>query len=110
MINGWKPITGPVKCSPLAVCDASSMQQADFMETDLLYPDRSGEIYSVSHRPEHRWLYVSDMEPTEAMLLKCYDSDESGVARFTARSAFEIPDSDDAPSRESIEVRTLVFY
>ena len=99
-----------MKRSPLAVCDASSMQQAGFMETDLLYPDRSGEIYSVSPRPEHRWLYVSDMEPTEAMLLKCYDSDESGVARFTAHSGFEIPDSDDAPSRESIEVRTLVFY
>jgi hypothetical protein len=58
------------------------------METDLLYPDRSGEIYSVSHRPEHRWLYVWDMEPTEAMLLKYYDSDESGVARFTAHSSF----------------------
>jgi hypothetical protein len=44
VINVWKPITGPVKRSPLAVCDAPSMQQADFMETDLLYPDRSGEI------------------------------------------------------------------
>ena len=110
VINVWKPITGPVKRSPLAVCDASSMQQSDFMETDLLYPDRSGEIYSVSHRPEHHWLYVSNMAPTEAMLLKCYDSAESGVARFTAHSAIEIPDSGDAPARESIEVRTLVFY
>ena len=96
--------------SPLAVSSASGMQQADFVETGLLYPGHSGEIYSVSHRPEYRWLYVSGMEPTEAMLLKCYDSDGSGVARFTAHSGFEIPDSDDAPSRESIEVRTLVFY
>ncbi len=86
------------------------MQQADFIETDLLYFDRRGEIYSVSHRSEYRWLYVSNMQPTEAMLLKCYDSVESGVARFTAHSAIEIADSNDAPARESIEVRTLVFY
>jgi len=86
------------------------MRQADFMETDLLYPDQSGEIYSVSHRPEHHWLCVSNMEPTEAMLLKYYDSDESGFARFTAHCAIEIPGSGDAMAREFIEVRTLVFY
>lgn len=110
VINVWKPIAGPVLKSPLAVCDASSMQASDFIETDLLYPDRNGEIYSVSHRPEHRWLYVSEMQASEAMLLKCYDSDESGIARFTAHSAIEIPGSDNLPTRESIEVRTLVFY
>ncbi len=110
VINVWKPIVGPVLRSPLAVCDASSMSQSDFLETDLLYPDRNGEIYSVAHQPEHRWLYVSDMQASEAMLLKCYDSDENGVARFTAHSAIEIPDTDDKPARESIEVRTLVFY
>ena len=110
VINVWKPITGPVKQSPLAVCDASSMEQSDFLETDLLYPDRSGEIYSVTHRPEHHWLYVSDMQASEVMLLKCYDSDETGKARFTAHSAFELPDTEDMPTRESIEVRTLAFF
>ncbi len=110
VINVWKPIVGPVKRSPLAVCDASSMQASEFLETDLLYPDRTGEIYSVAHSPSHRWLYVSDMLPTETMLLKCYDSEGEGVARFTAHSAIELPDSDDQPPRESVEVRTLVFY
>ena len=110
VINVWKPISGPVRQSPLAVCDASSMEQSDFLETDLLYPDRSGEIYSVTHRPEHHWLYVSDMQASEVMLLKCYDSDETGKARFTAHSAFELPDTEDMPARESIEVRTLAFF
>ena len=110
VINVWKPIVGPVQQSPLAVCDAASMAQADFIETDLLYPDRNGEIYSVAHNKSHRWFYVSAMQADEAMLLKCYDSDESGVARFTAHSAIEIPGVEDAPPRESIEVRTLVFW
>ena len=111
VINVWKPIVGPVQQSPLAVCDAASMSAADFIETDLLYPDRNGEIYSVAHNKSHRWFYVSAMQADEAMLLKCYDADESGVARFTAHSAIEIPGvEEDAPPRESIEVRTLVFW
>ena len=58
----------------------------------------------------HRWYYYSAMRADEALLLKCYDSDAS-LAQFTAHSAFDDPTSaPDAPSRESIEVRTLAFY
>jgi len=50
------------------------------------------------------------MRADEAMLLKCYDSDPTR-ARFTAHSAFEDPTSPpDAPTRESIEVRTLALF
>lgn len=111
VINVWKPIVGPVRRSPLAVCDASTMDSDDFVKTTLLYRDRQGEIYTVKHRPQHRWFYVSQMRADEAMLLKCYDSATDGRARFTAHSAFEYPiTAVDAPDRESIEVRTLAFF
>lgn len=111
VINVWRPIKGPVQDTPLAVCDAASMKQDDFNETDLKYEDRTGEVYSVSHNPNHRWFYFPQMERDEAMLLKCYDSATDGRARFTAHSAFEDPTSPpDAPARESIETRTLVFF
>ena len=111
VINVWRPIRGPVQDAPLAVCDAASMTQDDFNETDLKYEDRTGEVYSVSHNPNHRWFYFPHMEREEAMLLKCYDSATDGRARFTAHSAFEDPTSPpDAPARESIETRTLVFF
>lgn len=111
VINVWRPIRGPVQDAPLAVCDAASMAQDDFNETDLKYEDRTGEVYSVSHNPHHRWFYFPQMERNEAMLLKCYDSATDGRARFTAHSAFEDPTSpSDAPARESIETRTLVFF
>ncbi len=111
VINVWRPIRGPVQDAPLAVCDAASMTQDDFNETDLKYEDRTGEVYSVSHNPNHRWFYFPQMERNEAMLLKCYDSATDGRARFTAHSAFEDPMSpSDAPARESIETRTLVFF
>ncbi|MGO9605163.1 MAG: CmcJ/NvfI family oxidoreductase [Candidatus Binataceae bacterium] len=110
VINVWRPIHGPVEESPLAVCDAASMVQQDFVPQDLKYQNRTGEVYSVAYNPNHRWFYFPKMQQTEVMLLKCYDSDPHHT-RFTARSAFEDPTSPpNAPPRESIEVRTLVFF
>ncbi|MGK0169899.1 MAG: hypothetical protein ACI9W2_001622, partial [Gammaproteobacteria bacterium] len=111
VINVWRPIRRPVEESPLAVCDARTMRADDFIQTDLLYRDRTGEIYSVHYSSEHRWLYFPAMEPEEVMLLKCYDSARDGKARFTAHSAFADPSSPaGAAPRESVEVRTLVFF
>jgi hypothetical protein len=110
VINVWKPIGGRVEESPLAVCDARTIRSEDFVTTDLRYPERVGEIYSLRFSPAHRWFYYSHMRPDEVMLLKCYDSDP-GRARFTAHSAFDDPTSPpDARPRESIEVRTLAFF
>ena len=111
VINVWKPIVGPVEEMPLAVCDAKSIRKQDLVPTDLVYGDRTGEVYQLSFSPEHRWFYFPKMQPTEVMLIKCYDSAEDGRARFTAHSAFRDPTSpSDAAPRESIEVRTLAFF
>ncbi len=110
VINVWKPLGGPVQESPLAVCDAQSIRPQDLKATDLRYRDRTGEIYTLAFNSDHRWFYYSNMQTDEAMLLKCFDSD-SGRARFTAHTAFEDPTSpEDAPARESVEVRTLAFF
>ena len=51
------------------------------------------------------------MQPDEALLLKCSDSATDVPARFAPHSAFIDPTTPaDAPPRESIEVRTLVFH
>jgi hypothetical protein len=111
VINVWRPIRGPVQESPLAVCDARSIAQEDFVSTDLVYRDRKGEVYSVAFNPSHHWFYFPSMQATEALLLKCYDSADDGRARFTAHSAFVDPTSPpDAPARQSIEARTLAFF
>jgi hypothetical protein len=111
VINVWRPIRGPVQESPLAVCDARSIAQEDFVPTDLVYRDRKGEVYSVAFNPSHHWFYFPSMQTTEALLLKCYDSADDGRARFTAHSAFDDPTTPpNAPARESIEARTLAFF
>ena len=111
VINLWRPIRGPLRDAPLAVCDARSVAPQDLVPSDLVYRDRVGEIYGVTFNPDHRWFYVPDMQPDEALLLKCYDSAADGRARFAPHTAFEDPTAgSDVPPRESIELRTFVFH
>ena len=83
----------------------------DLLATDLIYPDRTGEIYHLAYNPRQRWYYFPDMRRDEALLIKGYDSRHDGRARFTPHTAFQDPHTlPGAPPRESIEVRTLAFF
>ena len=111
IINIWRPIRGPLLDTPLAVCDAATVKPEQLVASDLVYPTRVGETYSVKFDPAHRWFYVPRMRADEALLLKCYDSRNDGRARFAPHSAFTDPTTPaDAPPRESIEIRALVFH
>ena len=111
IINVWRPIRGPLEDAPLALVDARSVAAQDLVPTDLIYKDRTGEIYNVRHNPAHRWFYAPRMSPDEVLMFRCYDSAEDGRARFVPHTAFEDPTTPHtAIPRESIELRTLVFY
>jgi hypothetical protein len=111
IINLWRPITGPVLESPLTLCDAQSLSEENLIASDLRYPDRSGETYSITYNPDQRYYYFPMMQPNEPVLIRCFDSARNGAARFSAHTGFDDPTSPpDAPPRESLEVRTLVFF
>jgi hypothetical protein len=111
IVNVWRPIKGPLLDAPLAICDAGSVEPNDLVPSDLVYPHRVGETYSVTYRASHRWFYFPNMGTDEALLLKCYDSKEDGRARFAPHSAFiDCNTPADAPPRESIELRALLFH
>ena len=111
VVQIWRPIAGPVQDRPLAICDAQSIDERDFVETDLVYADRVGEVMQLSHNPGHRWFYFPEMGPGEALIFKTYDSLADGRARFTAHTAFVNPTAPaDARPRQSIESRTLAFF
>ncbi len=111
IINLWRPIRGPLQDAPLGVCDALSVKPGDLVPTDLVYRDRTGETYSVTFNPAHRWYYIPEMAADEALLIKCFDSKTDGRARFTPHSAFTDPTTPaNAPPRESIELRAFVFH
>ena len=69
VINLWRPIHGALRDAPLAVCDASTVADADLVPSGLVYPDRVGETYSVTYSPAHRWFYAPEMPADEALLL-----------------------------------------
>lgn len=119
VINLWRPIVGPVQDHPLAVCHARTTDLQDFVPTKIEHflehnletPHLTGEIYSFVHSDAHRWFTVSDMQPNEAFLLKCFDTANDGRAIFTGHTGFKNPEcpSDFIP-RESIELRTVVVF
>lgn len=109
-VNVWRPISGPVKRSPLALADASSIATEELVATDQVFADRVGEIYQVAHGAGQRWYYASEIDRDEILLIKGWDSIDDGRAHFTPHGAFELQETaPDAPPRESIEVRTFVI-
>ena len=145
IINVWRPIGHPASDFPLAVVDWRSTEPKDFIKVDLLYPKRDGqddgddrgkekpvedreqnshdgyeikgETYGVAPSDRHKFYYMKDMTPDEAMFIKCFDSrsenvgGKKGLAGMTPHTAFVDPNSPaEAPGRQSIEVRCLVFY
>ena len=111
LFNVWKPLYRRVEELPLAMCDATTHEKDDMLVMDLKYRERTGEIYVMRHSPHHRWVYFPGMQASQALLLKTYDSETDGRARFMGHTAFEDPTTfPDAPKRESIEVRTMAFF
>lgn len=111
VIQVWRSIRNPVQTAPLAIADARSIAPKDLIATERRYPDRVGETYHLTFNPGHCWFYFPNMQRNEALVFKTYDSEKDGRARFTAHASFDDPTSPpDAPARESIEVRTLVFF
>ena len=110
-INVWRPITGPVERTPLALADAETIAPGELVATDQVFPDRVGEIYQLAHGAGQRWYWAPRIDRDEVLLIKGWDSRDDGRARFTPHGAFQIPNqSPDAPARESIEVRTFVVF
>jgi hypothetical protein len=109
--NFWKPLKRRVEEKPLAMCDVTSARPDDMLKMNLRYRDRTGEIFVMRHSSTHRWWYFPHMTPENVVLLKTYESETDGRARFLGHSAFDDPRTPpDAPTRESIEIRTMAFF
>ncbi len=111
-INVWRPIRSPVETAPLAICGYNDIVYEDLILSERHYPDgRIGRIYHLAYNPAQKWIYYPHMTRDEVVLLKCYDSKTDGTARWTAHGSFQDPTSrGGAAPRESIEIRSMVFY
>jgi len=110
LVNVWRPMR-TVEELPLAVADSRTIYRgeqggpSDWVESELKYETWSGQTLLIHHRPEHQWYYYKGLEPDQAILLKCYDSE---TETRTPHTAFVDPSTPaDAKPRWSIEVRVL---
>lgn len=109
-VNVWVPLA-TVKRDPLGLLEWHSQRPQDVRTVRIIFPHRVGEVYRVAHSPTQRWVYYPEMECGECLVFKVFDSATDGRARFSLHSAFEDPTSPpDAPARESVELRCIVFF
>jgi hypothetical protein len=107
-VNVWRPVEQVIRSSPLGFIWPRSMRREDWMDIDLIYPDRVGQILGVAANPDHAWFYTSGMRPDEAAIFNIYDN--RGRPHL-AHSALDLQGDAQATSpRKSIESRTLVRY
>ena len=109
-VNLWRPIRGPLRDAPLAICDAATVSGRSLRAADLRYADRTGEIYYLAYEPTQRWYFASDMSVEEAWLFKNFDSAVRETARVAPHSAFEDPRHLKVLPRQSIEVRAFAIF
>ncbi|VVT55453.1 uncharacterized protein SAPINGB_P004604 [Magnusiomyces paraingens] len=134
LINIWRPLFDDLEDSPLAFADFRSInykpttapgelesldaprERGDLAASDLIYPEFRGQTFRVRYNPSHKWYYIPDQRTDEVTLLKCYDSraehdPESGIALFAPHTSFTNPLAGPTSRlRESIEIRTLIFF
>jgi hypothetical protein len=114
-INIWRPIKHPVYDCGLAIADGGRLLDDDVMECNRHRAD-TGEYWDtmgvIKYRPGFEWYYCSQQSPSDVLLFKNFDSESTVRAPICLHTAFDVPAHaipPNAPTRESIEVRALVF-
>lgn len=107
-INVWRPVDHPINSAPLGFVRPSSVDPADWILLDLIYPDRKGQIMGLVGNPQHAWLYQSRMTPDEVAFFNIYDN--RGLPSIAHSALDMVEDPNVTTIRKSIESRTLVRY
>nr|7EMZ_A Chain A, NvfI W199F [Aspergillus novofumigatus IBT 16806]7EMZ_B Chain B, NvfI W199F [Aspergillus novofumigatus IBT 16806] len=107
----WRPLVEPVLDWPLAVVDGRTIAPDDLHPVHFLrYEKKDTEPpFQLSFSETQKWYYLSRQRSDEVSIVKNYDSEVVPSPR-SAHCAFKHPFvPKDAPPRESIDVRCLVF-
>ncbi|KAJ8112464.1 hypothetical protein ONZ43_g5388 [Nemania bipapillata] len=120
-VNLWRPIQR-IRRDPLCFCDGRSISEEDLVPVNATPPPKGTssfydsvskgdgfETLEVRANPKHKWYYLSDMQPDEALVFKCSDSKNPSESRC-CHASFRLPDTANEAARESMEMRFFVFY
>ncbi|KAH8704098.1 hypothetical protein BGW36DRAFT_423624 [Talaromyces proteolyticus] len=125
--NLWRPIRGPVKDWPLALCDNSNLNVHEIEIGDVVFEDFTINNEYIRFSPEQKWHYVSDQQASEAWVFVQGDakphtrhgiSTSMTVVVFGLHARKGVPHSsfqlrgnnNDHVPRETIEIRALAYF
>ncbi|KAL8637913.1 MAG: hypothetical protein Q9226_009060, partial [Calogaya cf. arnoldii] len=108
MLNVWKPLKGPLRSWPLALCDLQSLARDDIVSFDEVHATAVLESQQVVYNQSQKWFYLSNQLATELIVFKSMDSTVPGEVAHASFFDPTCPNSE--PPRESIELRILVVY
>ncbi|KAF2189237.1 hypothetical protein K469DRAFT_683670 [Zopfia rhizophila CBS 207.26] len=108
-VNVWKPLKGPVRDWPLALCSVTSMDfEKDSIPGDVVSQCGPIEDIHIHYNPTQKWYYLSDQEPSELLIFRSSDSEGNLGA---PHASFPLPRSmSDETPRESIDLRAFLFF
>ena len=126
VLSLWRPFSPAPQDWPLAVCDASSVDDDEGTSNTLIVTDKAptqeemlgsieneDNIIAASiflHNSKHRWWYFSKMSKDELIAFKFFDSDKTRAWRVP-HVAFNDPSfAEQAQKRDSIEYRTIAYF
>jgi len=115
--NVWQQITPPPQDTPLALCDARSVEPQDLVVGRGSFDAGTGpsagsvDLSLFRRNPRHRWYYFSDMQPGETLLFSGLDPEAGPTCHMVPHIAFDNRHCPpEAPARHSIEARVLAVF
>jgi len=108
IVNVWRPIVETVHRDPIGFVLPRSVDPDDWLDVDIVFPDRKGQVRGLRHAPDHHWVTLPDMTPDQAAIFATYAS--AGIDGV-AHAAVDLVDAPkDAPPRRSLESRAFVRW
>jgi len=118
VINFWRPVRpmrGPVKRTPLAVCDPRTVKLEDIVPVSVKR-DNMGYVrmLDLAYDPGQRWYYYPDMSVDEVLVFKSFQhfKSQAGPELHTCfHTAFEHPGAPPGvEERQSCEYRARIWF
>jgi len=110
IINVWRPLVNVIGDWALALCDGSTTNLDDFIETDHIRRHYTGSSMYLMKKPGQKFYYLSRHSCDDILFLKIFDSKRGVHAPHCPHASFKLPYTEpEGMPRRSIEVRCLVF-
>jgi hypothetical protein len=74
-LSVWRPLNKVNRDMPLAICDARTLKEDDFIAVDRIGRAFIAEIAYVKESKTQEWYWLSDQRNDEALVFRCWDSD-----------------------------------